>query len=126
MAGEGNGDMAAAAGFGPRDRDRLRHRSVRLHGVPEERVDDWIEIAEAVTAEAGAEFQRQVEASFLELIIKLEEECGRVFLLTEVEERIRQEIEAIHARFDDPGPEVDRLTRHVIEIEERGLDWEDR
>lgn len=111
--------------LGERDRERLRRRSLRLHGLPQGEIDGWIEMAEDVAAEVEGEFQARVEASYRELLLQLEDECGRVFLPTEMEARIRQEIEEIHARFDDPAPELDRLASHVIEIEEGESGWED-
>lgn len=100
--------------LGERDRERLRRRSVRLHELPEDEVDEWIEMAEQIAAEAEGEFQARVETSYRELLFDLEDECGVVLLSVELEERIRGYVESLHARFEDPHHELSLLFRRLV------------
>lgn len=123
----GGGEGDRTDGLKAEEWNRLRRRSIRLHSVPAEQVDQFIAAAVEVTSEveAGAEFQSRVDASFRALTSALEDECGPLILSPEDEELIHSTLETIHTHFEDPAPQVKRLTRRLIEIRSREWDEED-
>jgi hypothetical protein len=120
-----DGGLERNDGFGDADRARLRRRSLRLHEVAPERVDELIQVAEEVTAEVEAEFQARVDVRYEGLLFDLEVECQGFRSGSVAREWIREQVEWIVAHYEDPSEEIERLARSIIDRETRGWCEED-